>query len=165
MGIKSCFRFLSFASLQLGVDAHALLVTTFCVHVYRESFCLCTLHVANVSLPQKTFFFSPFCFILSSLNPTVHSFALKKAHFLNSCRPTFRRITRNRSTEQFSGLPYVYSLLNCLICFWYGLPCVSYGVFLVATVNSIGAIFQLLYISLFITFGDKAKRVENFSLM
>ncbi|KAK8958268.1 Bidirectional sugar transporter SWEET2a [Platanthera guangdongensis] len=74
--------------------------------------------------------------------------------------PTFRRIVLNRSTEQFSGLPYVYSLLNCLICFWYGLPCVSYGVYLVATVNSIGAVFQILYITLFITFGENATRLK-----
>ncbi|CAI8593320.1 unnamed protein product [Vicia faba] len=30
--------------------------------------------------------------------------------------PTFRRIIRNGSTEMFSGLPYIYSLMNCLIC-------------------------------------------------
>ncbi|KAH0464501.1 hypothetical protein IEQ34_007287 [Dendrobium chrysotoxum] len=74
--------------------------------------------------------------------------------------PTFRRIVRNQSTEQFSGLPYLYSLLNCLICFWYGLPIVSYGVILVATVNSIGAIFQLVYVSLFIIFADNAKKLK-----
>ncbi|KAK4398275.1 Bidirectional sugar transporter SWEET2 [Sesamum angolense] len=32
--------------------------------------------------------------------------------------PTFRRIIRNESTEQFSGLPYIYALLNCLITAW-----------------------------------------------
>lgn len=68
--------------------------------------------------------------------------------------PTFKRIVRNQSTEQFSGLPYVYSLLNCLICFWYGLPIVSHGVVMVSTVNSIGAFFQLTYISIFIIYGD-----------
>ncbi|KAE8700563.1 Bidirectional sugar transporter SWEET2a [Hibiscus syriacus] len=35
------------------------------------------------------------------------------------------RIIRNGSTEQFSGMPYIYALLNCLICLWYGLPLVS----------------------------------------
>ncbi|KAI4342452.1 hypothetical protein MLD38_027079 [Melastoma candidum] len=25
---------------------------------------------------------------------------------------------RNQSTEQFSGLPYIYALLNCLIIMW-----------------------------------------------
>ncbi|KAL1299798.1 hypothetical protein AAHE18_18G133600 [Arachis hypogaea] len=39
--------------------------------------------------------------------------------------PTFRRIIRNGSTEMFSGLPYIYSLMNCLICMWYGTPLIS----------------------------------------
>lgn len=72
--------------------------------------------------------------------------------------PTFRRIVRNGSTEDFSGLPYVYGLLNCLICLWYGLPLVSPGIILVATVNFIGAIFQLIYISIFIIFADNARK-------
>lgn len=78
---------------------------------------------------------------------------------LNLFRPTFRRIVRNKSTEQFSGLPYIYSLLNCLICMWYGLPCVSYGVILVATVNSFGAAFQFVYVVLFILHADGSKKV------
>ncbi|KAK9267236.1 hypothetical protein L1049_009658 [Liquidambar formosana] len=72
--------------------------------------------------------------------------------------PTFRRIIRNRSTEQFSGMPYIYALLNCLICLWYGMPFVSHGIILVATVNSIGAVFQLVYITIFITYAEKAKK-------
>lgn len=79
----------------------------------------------------------------------------------NMCRPTFLRIVQNKSIEQFSGLPYIYSLLNCLICMWYGLPCVSYGVILVATVNSIGAAFQLAYVILFILHADGSKKVDR----
>ncbi|KAJ8498337.1 hypothetical protein OPV22_008889 [Ensete ventricosum] len=79
--------------------------------------------------------------------------------------PTFKRIVRNKSTEQFSGLPYIYSLLNCLICMWYGLPWVSYGVILVATVNSIGAAFQLAYVSLFIRFADSSRRLRMSGLL
>lgn len=75
------------------------------------------------------------------------------------CRPTFKRIVRNKSTEQFSGLPYLYSLLNCLICMWYGLPFISYGVLLVVTVNSIGAAFQLTYLILFIVYADPKRKV------
>jgi solute carrier family 50 protein (sugar transporter) len=56
-------------------------------------------------------------------------------------------------------MPYIYSLLNCLICMWYGLPFVSYGVVLVATVNSIGAVFQLAYTAVFIAFADAKQRV------
>ncbi|CAN0853694.1 Bidirectional sugar transporter SWEET2a [Linum grandiflorum] len=74
--------------------------------------------------------------------------------------PTFRRIMRNQSTEQFSGLPYIYSLLNCLICLWYGMPFVSPNIILVATVNSIGAVFQLVYIVIFIVYAEKTKKVK-----
>ncbi|WOG89713.1 hypothetical protein DCAR_0208951 [Daucus carota subsp. sativus] len=79
--------------------------------------------------------------------------------------PTFRRIIKNRSTEQFSGLPYIYSLLNCLICLWYGLPVVTPGIILVATVNSVGAIFQLAYIGIFITCAEKARKVKMLGLL
>ncbi|KAL6884605.1 hypothetical protein ACP4OV_010541 [Aristida adscensionis] len=79
--------------------------------------------------------------------------------------PTFRRIVRHGSTEQFSAMPYVYSLLNCLICMWYGLPFVSYGVVLVATVNSIGAAFQLAYTAVFIAFADAKHRLKVSALL
>ncbi|XP_066316546.1 bidirectional sugar transporter SWEET2b-like [Miscanthus floridulus] len=70
--------------------------------------------------------------------------------------PTFKRVLKAKSTEQFDGLPYLLSLLNCCICLWYGLPWVSDGGgrALVATVNGTGALFQLAYISLFIFYAD-----------
>ncbi|CAN6553290.1 unnamed protein product [Malus baccata var. baccata] len=73
--------------------------------------------------------------------------------------PTFKRIVITKSTEQFSGLPYIYALLNCLICSWYGLPVVKTGIILVATVNSVGAVFQLVYLSMFITYTERAIKV------
>ncbi|KAF8024390.1 hypothetical protein BT93_F1545 [Corymbia citriodora subsp. variegata] len=74
--------------------------------------------------------------------------------------PTFRRIVRNKSTEHFSGLPYIYALLNCLICMWYGSPLVSDDNLLVMTVNSAGVVFQFVYLILFVTFADKANKVR-----
>ncbi|XP_042483858.1 bidirectional sugar transporter SWEET2a-like [Macadamia integrifolia] len=79
--------------------------------------------------------------------------------------PTFRRITRNRSTEEFSGLPYIYALMNCLICLWYGMPIVTPGIILVATVNSIGAVFQLTYIFIFILYAEKKKKMKMLGLL
>ncbi|CAN1167284.1 Bidirectional sugar transporter SWEET2a [Linum perenne] len=79
--------------------------------------------------------------------------------------PTFRRIIKNKSTEQFSGLPYVYSLLNCLICCWYGLPFVSPDVVLVATTNSFGAIFQFVYLAIFIVYADQTSKMKMCSLL
>ncbi|CAI9088883.1 OLC1v1023334C2 [Oldenlandia corymbosa var. corymbosa] len=79
--------------------------------------------------------------------------------------PTFRRIIRNQTTEQFSGLPYIYALLNCLICAWYGSPLVSPDNLLVTTVNSIGAVFQMAYIILFLTHAEKEKKLKMLGLL
>ncbi|XP_031372118.1 bidirectional sugar transporter SWEET2-like [Punica granatum] len=79
--------------------------------------------------------------------------------------PTFRRIIRNRSTENFSGLPYIYALLNCFITMWYGTPIISIDNILVMTVNATGAAFQLVYVLLFITCADKAKKVRMLGLL
>lgn len=79
--------------------------------------------------------------------------------------PTFRRIIRNRSTEYFSGLPYIYSLLNCLICLWYGTPFISSDNLMVTSVNSAGAVFQFIYIVIFMTYAEKAKKVKMIGLL
>lgn len=79
--------------------------------------------------------------------------------FVGFFRPTFQRIVRNGSTEQFSGLPYIYALLNCWICLWYGTPLISSNNILVMTVNAMGSVFQLAYIILFIIYADKRKKV------
>ncbi|KAF5730774.1 bidirectional sugar transporter SWEET2-like [Tripterygium wilfordii] len=78
---------------------------------------------------------------------------------------TFRRVIRNCSTEQFSGLPYIYALLNCLICVWYGSPLISVDNVLVMTVNSIGAVFQLAYIILFIVYAERTKKLRMLGLL
>ncbi|EOA31352.1 hypothetical protein CARUB_v10014524mg [Capsella rubella] len=79
--------------------------------------------------------------------------------------PTFRRIMRNKSTEQFSGLPYIYALLNCLICLWYGTPFISHSNAMLMTVNSVGATFQLCYIILFILHTDKKNKMRMLGLL
>ncbi|PSR95281.1 Bidirectional sugar transporter like [Actinidia chinensis var. chinensis] len=79
--------------------------------------------------------------------------------------PTFRRIIRNKSTEQFSGLPYIYAFLNCLLSAWYGAPPISSDNLLVTSVNSIGAVFQLTYITLFITHAEKSKKLRMLALL
>ncbi|KAE8124644.1 hypothetical protein FH972_019509 [Carpinus fangiana] len=78
---------------------------------------------------------------------------------------TFRRILRNRSTQQFSGLPYIYALLNCLLCMWYGTPFISSDNVLVMSVNLVGAVFQLIYITLFIAYADKVKKIRMLGLL
>ncbi|CAN6561168.1 unnamed protein product [Malus baccata var. baccata] len=78
---------------------------------------------------------------------------------------TFRRIMRNRATEEFSGLPYIYALLNCLISMWYGSPIISPDNIMVMTVNSVGAVFQLVYITLFIIYAERTKKMRMLGLL
>lgn len=122
------------------------------MHWCRKYICYWPIRVANVRCKIKYFHFHfHFESQVSLLNV-----------FLNFliCRSTFGRIVRNKSTEHFSGLPYIYALLNCLICMWYGSPLVSDDNLLVMTVNSAGAVFQFVYIILFITYADKANKVN-----
>ncbi|KAL9264413.1 Bidirectional sugar transporter SWEET1-like protein [Drosera capensis] len=73
---------------------------------------------------------------------------------------TFRRIIKNRSTEQFSGLPYVMTLLNCLLSAWYGLPFISPNNILVATINGTGAAIETVYVLIYLVFAPRREKLK-----
>ncbi|XP_058786845.1 bidirectional sugar transporter SWEET1-like isoform X2 [Vicia villosa] len=77
---------------------------------------------------------------------------------------TFKRIIVNKSTEQFSGIPYVMTLLNCLLSAWYGLPFVSPHNILVSTINGTGAVIEIIYVLTFIIFAPKKEKIKIFGL-
>ncbi|XP_015903098.3 bidirectional sugar transporter SWEET1 [Ziziphus jujuba] len=78
---------------------------------------------------------------------------------------TFKRIVKNRSTEQFSGIPYVMTLLNCLLSAWYGLPFVSPNNILVSTINGTGAAIEFIYVMIFIIFAPKREKAKILGLL
>lgn len=79
---------------------------------------------------------------------------------------TFWKIIKNKSTEEFSGFPYVSTLLNCLLSAWYGLPFVSANNLLVSTVNGTGAVLELSYVIVFLFYiRDKKYRAKIFGLL
>ncbi|XP_021898517.1 bidirectional sugar transporter SWEET1-like [Carica papaya] len=78
---------------------------------------------------------------------------------------TFKRIMQNKSTEQFSGIPYVMALLNCLFAAWYGLPFISKNNILVATINGTGTVIEAIYILLFLIFAPKKEKAKIFGLL
>ncbi|KAF9671167.1 hypothetical protein SADUNF_Sadunf12G0019300 [Salix dunnii] len=41
---------------------------------------------------------------------------------------TFYRVIRKKSTEEFSCVPYIIALLNCLLYTWYGLPVIKVAI-------------------------------------
>ncbi|KAK1555751.1 hypothetical protein Q3G72_030902 [Acer saccharum] len=80
-------------------------------------------------------------------------------------RITFKRIIRSKSTEQFSGIPYVMTLLNNLLTAWYGLPFVSENNILVSTINGTGAVIESIYVLIFIIYATKKEKAKIFGLL
>ncbi|KAG6491628.1 bidirectional sugar transporter SWEET1a-like [Zingiber officinale] len=78
---------------------------------------------------------------------------------------TFRRIIKKRSTEDFSGVPYTMTLLNCLLSAWYGLPLVSPNNILVSTVNGAGAAVEAIYVVIFLVFAPKKGKAKMLGLL
>ncbi|XP_028768824.1 bidirectional sugar transporter SWEET1a-like [Neltuma alba] len=77
----------------------------------------------------------------------------------------FKRILRNRSTEEFSGVPYILTLLNCLLSGWYGLPFVSPHNILLTTVNGMGVAIETTYVLTFIVFAPKKEKLRIVGLL
>eukprot|EP00253_Pinus_taeda_P007439 PITA_07439 len=79
---------------------------------------------------------------------------------------TFWEIIKRKSTEEFSGFPYISTLLNCLLSAWYGLPFVSPNNLLVSTINGTGAVLELCYVIMFLFYiRNKKYRVKIFGLL
>ncbi|GMJ13762.1 hypothetical protein like AT4G10850 [Hibiscus trionum] len=75
--------------------------------------------------------------------------------------PTFVRIWKKGSVEQFSPVPYLATLINCMVWVVYGLPIVHPNSTLVVTINGTGTAIEVVYLALFLVFcHDKKKRVK-----
>ncbi|OEL29215.1 Bidirectional sugar transporter SWEET4 [Dichanthelium oligosanthes] len=72
--------------------------------------------------------------------------------------PTFIGIWKKRSVEQYSPIPYVATLLNCMMWVLYGLPVVHPHSMLVITINGTGMAIQLTYVTLFLLYSAGAVR-------
>ncbi|KAK8571995.1 hypothetical protein V6N13_047622 [Hibiscus sabdariffa] len=72
---------------------------------------------------------------------------------------TFRRIVKNKSTEDFQSLPYVCTLLNSSLWTYYGIS--KPGGLLVATVNGFGIFVEAVYVALFLVHAPRNMRVKT----
>ncbi|KAJ0972099.1 hypothetical protein J5N97_020058 [Dioscorea zingiberensis] len=78
---------------------------------------------------------------------------------------TFWRIIKRKSTEDFSGVPYNMTMLNCLLSAWYGLPFVSPNNLLVWTINGTGSFIEAIYVIIFIIYAPKKPRKKMLGLL
>ncbi|KAJ4966577.1 hypothetical protein NE237_018426 [Protea cynaroides] len=77
---------------------------------------------------------------------------------------TFIRIVRNKSTEEFSGVPYVMTLLNCLLATWYGLPFISSNNILLSTINGTGAVIESVFVIMFVIYAPRKVKTNILAL-
>ena len=74
-----------------------------------------------------------------------------------SYRKTFWWVVRKKSTENYSGIPYVATLLNA--CLWTFYGHLKPGGLLLETVNGIGIVLQLIFVTLFLIYAPKDMKV------
>ncbi|XP_009779360.1 bidirectional sugar transporter SWEET6a-like [Nicotiana tabacum] len=72
--------------------------------------------------------------------------------------PTFWRIFKNKSVEEFHPWPYIASTMNCMMWIFYGMPFVHPHSPLVVSINSVGLFLQLCYLSIFFCYAGKQNR-------
>eukprot|EP00258_Populus_trichocarpa_P040639 XP_024456658.1 bidirectional sugar transporter SWEET16 isoform X2 [Populus trichocarpa] len=72
---------------------------------------------------------------------------------------TFWRIVKNRSTEDFSSIPYICTLMNATLWIYYGIT--KPDSFLIATINGFGAVTQIVYILIFLVFISPRMRAKT----
>ncbi|XXG84272.1 hypothetical protein AAC387_Pa10g1821 [Persea americana] len=77
--------------------------------------------------------------------------------------PTFYRIVKRRSTEEFSGLPYVCTLLQTSLWVYYGFT--KPGAILVATVNIVGTAMEIIFVALFLIYASSPRKRVTTALL
>ncbi|KAG0567408.1 hypothetical protein M758_7G145400 [Ceratodon purpureus] len=71
--------------------------------------------------------------------------------------PTFYKICKTKSTGQYSALPYVATLLNCMLWTFYGAGAVA-GLIFVVSINVAGLIMEGCYVTIHLLFGTHNSR-------
>ncbi|MED6145889.1 hypothetical protein PIB30_029374 [Stylosanthes scabra] len=74
--------------------------------------------------------------------------------------PTFVAIWKRGSVEQYSPAPYLATLANCMVWTLYGLPMVHSHSLLVVTINGSGCVIEIIYVTLFLIYCDRSKRLK-----
>ena len=80
-----------------------------------------------------------------------------------SYRKTFWWVVKKKSTENYNGIPYIIMLLNTCLWTFYGLR--KPGGLLLVTINGIGDVLQIIFVTLFLIYAPKDKKVILMSLV
>lgn len=79
--------------------------------------------------------------------------------------PTFVKIWRAKSVQHFKPDPYLATILNCAMWVFYGLPIVKEDSILVSTINGVGFVIEITFITIFVLYSDWPKRRKIFIVL
>ncbi|WOL07967.1 hypothetical protein Cni_G16718 [Canna indica] len=79
--------------------------------------------------------------------------------------PTFIQIIKQKAVEKYSPVPYLATLLNCMLWTFYGLPIVHPDSLLVITINGIGLALETFYLTIFIIYSTSEGRLKVFKIL
>ncbi|XP_057972571.1 bidirectional sugar transporter SWEET14-like [Malania oleifera] len=77
--------------------------------------------------------------------------------------PTFCKIYKRKSTEGFQAVPYVVALFSAMLWIYYAL--LKQGANLLITVNSVGCLIELIYISMYLFYAPKKAKIAAMKLL
>lgn len=100
---------------------------------------------------------------LSCIHRFLHVLANNLRIWGINCSPTFLKIMKVKSVEDFKPDPYVATVLNCAMWCFYGFPFVHPDSFLVITINGCGLIIEIIYVTIFFLYSPWSKRVSKIS--
>ncbi|XP_042476318.1 bidirectional sugar transporter N3-like [Macadamia integrifolia] len=77
--------------------------------------------------------------------------------------PTFYRVYKKKSTEEYQSLPYVVALLSSMLWIYYA--SLKPNAYFLITVNSIGCILESLYTVTYMVYAPKKQRIMTVKLL
>ncbi|KAJ4960941.1 hypothetical protein NE237_020851 [Protea cynaroides] len=77
--------------------------------------------------------------------------------------PTFYRVYKKKSTEEFHSMPYVVALFSAMLWTYYAF--LKSEAYLLITINSIGCVIEAIYISMFMTYAPNTARILTAKLI
>lgn len=72
--------------------------------------------------------------------------------------PTIWRMLKNKDVEEFKFHPYVAGIMNCVMWVFYSMPLVHPHSVLVTTINSVGFVMYVAYLTIYWAYSNNNKR-------
>ncbi|XP_074317165.1 bidirectional sugar transporter SWEET12-like [Silene latifolia] len=88
--------------------------------------------------------------------------AISFAVFLSPI-PTFYRIYKKKTTEEFQSIPYVVAFFSAMLWLFYAY--IKTDVIFLVTINSFGVFIETIYLTLFLTYAHKQTRINTMKML